>query len=211
MNKYENFLLIILSIAGFLLIMAIIFDIIESLNRDLGVAMVGVIGSIVGGLIGGFFTYLGVKLTLDKQSENEIPIKLICLNKSINLINIHDSKIKETYNFVLAQTKLNDVVATEIGRRVRDVLDHYIYNKDSIVNEVAHVNGKTYKTIVNRLTRISLISFRNLALITSDFEENPTAEKQIKLLELIGQYNNDIENIRLILAQQSHELENNFK
>jgi hypothetical protein len=194
--------MVLINTTAFLALVYFLFPI----NSDIYSGLLSFLGAIIGGAL----TLFGVKFTLDKEKEDEIPQKLICLNKSINHINSHDKLIKETYHFVLSQSKTNDTVVIEVGRRIRTVLDQYLEIKDKVINEVAHVNGKTYKNISRRFTKTSLLSFMHVAVASSNLEENPSVENKIKLLEVLAQYNKDIENIRFVLAQQSHELEDNF-
>jgi hypothetical protein len=210
-SKYETALTIILIIAASMLIMTTVVDLFKNLEKDLSIAMIGVIGSVIGGMVGGFFTYLGVKMTLDKQSENEIPMKLICLNKSLNLINDYDVTIMGEYDFVLNQTKLNGTVSNEIIKRIRKVLDQYEGIKDDIVNEVAHVNGKTYKIMQNRFLHITLGTHHDTFLKLYDFENEPSVENQMKLIDLLFKLHKDFENLRVIVSQQSFALEKIFK
>jgi len=121
----------------------------------------GVLGSIIGGLVGGFFTYLAVILTFKYQRKFEYPEKLVTLTEMIFML--EDFKPELDVYVVKLQV-------FEESQRLPEILDLEKLNR-TIITMAANVDKKTYRLLVrsreNWLSDEALIFFDRDALISS--------------------------------------------
>jgi len=142
MNKYENFFTFsmksLLAVCGVIVIIALLMG-----KEDVGI---GFLGSILGGFIGGFFTLMGVRKTIELQESekalNELPNKILTLEEIMDhLTEIEDrvNEWKENLYHIKSSSKLHSDLTN---------MNEYFISKGMELRKLAvHVNGEVFGEI----------------------------------------------------------------
>ncbi|MEO4053390.1 hypothetical protein [Solibacillus sp. CAU 1738] len=161
---------------------------IKGLAIDGGV-LIGFIGAILGGLISGGITFLGVKLTIkhDKNTEG-----LKALPEKIRLINELRTK-HNLINNVLFHPIIPDY-PKEIDRLLEDYIDVY----DKCMKVDIHLYYK-YKDIVQALSELKQSELMGGQLaksynLISDIKKFEVRKKLKEFIEMLKEYEKDIVN-----------------
>lgn len=107
-------------------------------------------GSIIGGLVGGLFTYLAVILTFKYQRRNEYPAKIISLTKMISDIN----SFRDRLTWYLIHYEVPEEEQEDVERKYVEAVDFKIW-KETLLLDAVTVDKHIYKSV--------LIAFRGLS------------------------------------------------
>lgn len=116
----------------------------------------GVIGSVIGGLIGGFFTYLAVILTFEKQKKDELPSKLLALTEIMFLIKAYEKNL----NLLL------DCIYSDRGDATRyfPALEFDDF-KSNLVFKSLSVDKKTYQIIFKTFLEYTELDYYKITVL----------------------------------------------
>lgn len=142
MNKYEDFFSFSMKI--FIGICAVIFTVTIFMGKeDVGI---GFLGSILGGLIGGVFTLMGVRKTIDLQISKEeldrLPSKILNLDKATaQYFNIMD--------YVMGmQGRIRNIRTAQALRiELEDFSNHLRSMSTELKTLSVHVNGEIFRRL----------------------------------------------------------------
>lgn len=140
-NRDKTFSESIIAISG-ICIMILVITVLTN-KVDVGV---GFIGSILGGLIGGFFTLMGVRRTIDLQESekafNELPNKILTLEELMEHLTEIEEKVYEwrrNIYHIKSPSKLRSDLTN---------MNEYLISKGMELRKFAiHVNGEIFREI----------------------------------------------------------------
>ncbi|MDN4866241.1 hypothetical protein [Priestia megaterium] len=134
----------------------------------------GVLGSIIGGLLGGFFTYLAVILTFRNQNKSEYPQKLVILAELLSEVEEVQAKLDKYFESLRKEDNSVAFVIRELNTRNWD---------RSFLKKAVLVDYQTYKYV----SQGSVYRYPDSIRLSKDAEDVKKADlykRQLHVLHL---------------------------